>query len=358
MKRKNSAGWLPTLVGIAAMVCAMPAMAQAPAAAQPALAEAAKYEQSRGFPAAADSYRAALKAAGGHCYECLEGLERVQMKLDLFKDAAATAAQMVKEAAEPATKAQAEYREGDALFALYFAQSEGRGGIDKDPKKAALALKSAEAVLQQGEADDPGNEALRMMHGRALAAMKRDEDAGREFAACAAAPGASAQECTRATHFVKDVSLARNEPAPHFELKTLDGKPASLDTLAGKVVLIDFWATWCSVCARDSDYIQGVAESFDDQPFVLLEVSADDNIDTVRNFVKEHRLEGMQTWDDGRAVADQFHVAGYPTYVVLDGDGTIRMRVVGIEGDIKGMVRKLLTAPPPDPRTPLPKAGQ
>jgi thiol-disulfide isomerase/thioredoxin len=347
------------MFGVALSLCvASRSVAQTPPAAQPALAEAARYEQTRGFPAAADSYRAALKAAGGHCFECLDGLERVQMKLDLFKDAAATAAQMAKDAPDAAIKAQAEYREGDALFALYFAQTDGRGAIDKDPKKAAASLKSAEAVLQQGEADDPANEPLRMMHGRVLAAMKRDEDASREFAACAAAPGASEQECTRATHFRQDVSLARSEPAPHFALKTIDGKPVSLDSLSGKVVLIDFWATWCSVCARDSDYIQGLGESFDDKPFILLEVSADDELATVRNYVKDHRLGGTQTWDEGRAVADQFHVTGYPTYVVLDGDGTIRMRAVGIEGDLKGMVKKLLAAPPPDPRTPLPKPSQ
>jgi thiol-disulfide isomerase/thioredoxin len=197
-------------------------------------------------------------------------------------------------------------------------------------------------MAARAESDDPASEPARMLHARVLAAMRRDADAAREFTVCAADPGVSAEECTRAKHLATNVELARSEPAPAFELKTADGKPVSLDSLAGKVVLIDFWATWCSACRSDAGYIQSTAEMFDKSKFVLLEVSADDSRNTWENYVREHRMQGVNVWDDQHTVADRFHVAGYPTYVVLDGDGVMRMRALGTEGDLKGTVRKLL----------------
>jgi len=335
--------------------------AQVAAVVQHQLVEGEQYEQRQQLSAAADSYRAALKAAGGNCMSCLDALARVQLTMELYKDSAATAAQMAKQSPDVKAKAQAEYREGLALFQQYFAQSDGRGAIDKDPKKAMAALRQADLVLQQGVADDPANEAARMLHGRVLAALKRDEDAEREFIACAAAPGASEQECTRALHFAKDVAAARDEPAPQFTLKTVDGKNISLDSLAGKVVLIDFWATWCKYCVRDSDYVQSMLDSFDKDKFVLLEVDVDETEAVWTNYLSDHRLHGVQTRDDKHEVTSLFHVGAYPTYVIVDGDGTVRLRATGIEGDLKGTVRKLLAdaarTPPSETRTPLPKTG-
>jgi len=335
--------------------------AQASATVQHQMAEGRQYEQRQQLSAAADSYRAALKAAGGSCMDCLDALARVQLTMELYKDSAATAAQMAKQSPDARTKAQAEYREGLALFQQYFAQSDGRGAIDKDPKKASAALKQADVVLAQGVADDPANEAARMLHGRVLAALKRDEEAEREFTACAAVPGTSEQECARALHFAKDVAAARDEPAPQFTLKTVDGARVSLDSLAGKVVLIDFWATWCQYCVRDSDYVQSMVDSFDKDKFVLLEVDVDESETKWSNYVSDHRLQGVQTRDDKGEMASLFHVGGYPTYVIVDGDGTVRLRATGIEGDLKGTVRKLLAdaakTPAAETRTPLSKSG-
>jgi thiol-disulfide isomerase/thioredoxin len=334
--------------------------AQVPDAAQKLFADGAKYEKGKQLSAAVDSYRSALKASGGHCLPCLDALARVQMDMELYKDSAGTAAQMAAQAPDAKARAQAEFREGLAYFRLYFAQIEGEGAIDKDPKHAANSLKQAEAVLKQGETDAPEDEAVRMLHGRALAAMKRDEEASHEFAACAAASGASPEECARAQRFAKDVSLARGEPVPMFEVKAMDGKTVSLDSLAGKVVLVDFWATWCTYCKRDSDYIQSMLDSFDDGRFVLLEVNVDENEAAWRQYVKDERLQGLQTRDETKEMRSLFHVSGYPTYVIFDGDGIVRERAVGIEGDLKGTVRKLLTtapAVPADAHKPLPKSA-
>jgi len=329
-------------VGVASMAARAQSAIDVPPSAEKAMAAGAKYERDRQYPGAMDSYRLAVKQAGGHCTACLAALMRVQLKLDLLHDAEGTIKQMTSSAGDAKSRAQGELLGAQVFYSLYFAQTEGRGGDEKNPRKAAASLKEAETMSERAASDDPASEPARMLHARVLAAMRRDADATREFTACAAAPGVSAEECTRAKHLAGNVEIARREPAPTFELKTIDGKPVSLDALAGKVVLIDFWATWCSACRSDSGYIQSTAEMFDKSKFVLLEVSADDSRNTWENYVREHRMQGVNVWDDQHTVADMFHVAGYPTYVVLDGDGVMRMRALGTEGDLKGTVRKLI----------------
>ncbi len=158
-----------------------------------------------------------------------------------------------------------------------------------------------------------------------------------------------------------NVASAREEPAPAFQIDTMDGKSVSLDSLAGKVVLVDFWATWCTYCRRDSDYVQSMLDSFPDGRFVLLEVDVDENRDQWLNYVKGNRLQGLQTRDASKDMQSAFHVKGFPTYVIFDANGTVRLRATGIEGDLRGTVRKLLaedTGTPADAtREKLPKAS-
>jgi len=163
--------------------------ATVPAAVQHAFEQGRDLEKRQQLTGAVDSYQAAVKAASGRCDGCMEAILRTQMKMEDFKAAAGTAAMMARNAPDAKAKAQAEKREGLAFYEQYFAQSEGRGGVDKNPKKAADSLKQAEAVLAQSVADDASDEPIRMLHARVMAAQKRDEDASKEFAACAATPG-------------------------------------------------------------------------------------------------------------------------------------------------------------------------
>jgi len=332
---------LLTVSCLAAYGQAIPDAPDLPAAAQSAFRQGVDYEQRQQLGSALDSYKAAQKQAG-HSVDCLRAIQRVQMKMESFKDAAATSTKMASLAQDPKEKAAAEFLEGQALYRQSLAYTAGAGNYDKNPKRALESLKQAQEVLARGAADDPNNEPLLMLYGRILAAQHQDEEARREFTACAAVPGTSAAEGARARRLSSNIDSARTEPVPPFELKTIDGETVSRDSLAGKVVLVDFWATWCPACRSDSGYVQSLLDSFHDGRFVLLEVDVDENRSAWTQYVKANRLKGTQTRDEDKSAQFAFHVSAFPTYVIIDGNGSVRMRATGTEGDLRGTVRKLL----------------
>ena len=216
----------------------------------------------------------------------------------------------------------------EVYYRQWSAYTTGGGAYEKNPKRAEQSLEKSEAALARASAYDPTDEPLRMLHAHVLAALHRDEDASREFIACAAIPGTSSTECTRALKLSHNAELGRLEPAPSFKATTMDGQPVSLDALAGKVVLIDFWGSWCHFCVRDSGYVQSMLDSFDPKSFVLLEVDEGDTPDTWSNYVKSNRMQGVQVQDANRQLQSLFHVSGFPTYIILDRDGLIHNRVL------------------------------
>ena len=312
-----------------------------PAAAQSAYKQGADYEQRQQLGSALDSYKAAQKQAG-QSLDCLRAIQRVQMKMESYKDAAATGAKMASLAHDPKEKAAAEFLEGQALYGQSLAYTAGAGNYDKNPRRALESLKQAQDVLARGAVDDPNNEPLLMLYGRILAALHQDDEARREFTACAAVAGTSPAECARARRLSSNIDSARNEPVPPFELKTIDGETVSRDSLAGKVVLVDFWATWCPACRSDSGYVQSLLDSFHDGRFVLLEVDVDENRSAWVQYLNANRLKGTQTRDDDKSAQFAFHISAFPTYIVIDGNGSVRMRALGTEGDLRGTIRQLL----------------
>jgi thiol-disulfide isomerase/thioredoxin len=300
-------------------------------------------EHQQFFDIALEKYQAALKAAPGS-QVCMEAILRIQNDMGDDKAQLATAAKMIASATDAKAKAHAEALQADIYYRQFHAYNDGRGAYEKDPKRAQDALRKSEAAYERAAQDDPQNEPQRMMYAHVLASLHRDEDSSREFAACAAIPGTSSPECARALRLAKSAELGRYEPAPALSASTLDGKPVSLDGLAGKVVLIDFWGSWCKFCVRDSDYVQSLLESFDANSFVLLEVNEGDSEERWKSYVKEHQLKGMQTHDSGETLQSLFRVSGFPTYVILDADGLVRSRYVGARGDLRGDVRKLISA--------------
>jgi thiol-disulfide isomerase/thioredoxin len=119
---------------------------------------------------------------------------------------------------------------------------------------------------------------------------------------------------------------------PDLAGETVEGKPARLSDLRGKVVVFDVWATWCGPCKAMIPHERELVKRLDGKPFALVSVSADDEKGTLTEFLKETDMPWTHWWGgaDGKKLIKELHVRHYPTIYVLDADGVIRYK--GVRG--------------------------
>ncbi|HKI68997.1 MAG TPA: TIGR03435 family protein [Verrucomicrobiae bacterium] len=114
-------------------------------------------------------------------------------------------------------------------------------------------------------------------------------------------------------------------PPPLALTKTVQGPPASeisWDKLKGKVVVLEFWATWCGPCVKAIPHLNELVEEFKGKPVVFISVTSE-NEDVVRLFLKKHPIKAWIGLDDYEVLNKEFHVEGIPHAVIVGSDGRI-----------------------------------
>jgi len=117
--------------------------------------------------------------------------------------------------------------------------------------------------------------------------------------------------------------------AAPFELTTLDGKVVKSSELAGKVVLVNFWATWCGPCKEEMPSLARLQEQLDPTRFVLLTVTTDLQRQGIAHFLSRLGVSMPVLFDEDQEVSRSFMVRGLPTTIVIARDGTLVGRAVG-----------------------------
>ena len=107
-----------------------------------------------------------------------------------------------------------------------------------------------------------------------------------------------------------------------FTLTDLQGKTWSLGQLRGKVVMVNFWATWCPPCQKEMPDLQALYSRFKDQGFVILALS-DEEIGKVRPFIAQRQITYPILLDAGGKVAEAFRVDGIPKSFVYNREGKL-----------------------------------
>jgi len=134
-------------------------------------------------------------------------------------------------------------------------------------------------------------------------------------------------------------------PVMELKIKTLDGKTIDLKDLRGKVVLLDFWATWCAPCIEALPRTKKLYETYHAKGLELIGVSLDDSVDVVRKFVKEKQIPWPQYCDaKGGAgpVEEKFQVGAVPTLILLDKTGRVAARLSGLsEPEMVALEKKI-----------------
>ncbi|MDP8299450.1 MAG: redoxin domain-containing protein [Candidatus Tantalella remota] len=138
---------------------------------------------------------------------------------------------------------------------------------------------------------------------------------------------------------------ANADMAPDFTLKDLDGNNYSFASTKGKVVILDFWATWCPPCRIGIPEFQALYEQYKDKGLVVVGVALDQGgVQVVKPFVKKNGVTYLVAIGDRGVVAAYGGIRGIPTTFVIDRQGKIVQKYVGyrekkiFEADIKKLL--------------------
>jgi thiol-disulfide isomerase/thioredoxin len=279
---------------------------------------------------ALDGFRKANKQDGGHCAECLHRAYANADRASAYKDAE----QIAREWLLIAPEGEKAAIHGGLANAL-----QNQGLSSKKDKFFEESCAEYQTALQL----KPDFSTAHYRLGISLAFLHRDDEARKEFSAFLDQDRISPAYHDRAERFVERVELARAKMAPPFSVVTLDGQHISMDSLAGKVVLIDFWATWCGPCREALPRIQSIAKRFAGQPLVVLSVSLDSDDAKWKAFVEKNGMTWMQTRDGGFGgkISSLFGVNAIPATFTIDADGVLEDQHVG-DADIEGKLKKLV----------------
>jgi thiol-disulfide isomerase/thioredoxin len=194
-----------------------------------------------------------------------------------------------------------------------------------DHKKLLLAESEFRSALQL----EPKSAMLHMNLARVLLRQSKDDEGKQELETCLSMnPGAHL--AVEARRLLADPRRAREEIAPEFELTTLQGQQMSLSQLAGRVVVMDFWATWCPPCRASVPELKQLTKKYPTDKLVLISVSADKDENEWREFVAKKNMDWAQYRDTDHKVLDAFAIRAFPTYLVIDGDGVVKERITGL----------------------------
>lgn len=240
------------------------------------------------------------------------------MGLEAYKNVAQSADKVVEFAgADTELQAQAYNLKGIALQR----QSDGA----KDQKK----LQEAETALRQALAAKGDFAEARYNLGVILLQQNRDPDGISELKKyIEMAP--NQPNAAAAGKLIENPRRAREPFAPDFSITTAEGEYISLEDLKGKVVLLDFWGTWCPPCVASLPALRSLYKKYSkDSSFVMIGISVRDEEETWRAFTAAEKMVWPQFRDAENKVQRAFAVNRFPTYIVLDHEGIIRYRASG-----------------------------
>lgn len=137
-------------------------------------------------------------------------------------------------------------------------------------------------------------------------------------------------------------ALDNREPAPRFTATTLDGEKYTNESLVGKIVLLQFWATWCQYCRRDQPAVDALVRDFAGKGLVVLAVNVGESKKKVKRYLDDSPRACKIVLTENTNLAAIFAANAYPLYVLIDKDGKIVDKQNGAAGEesLRRLLRK------------------
>jgi cytochrome c biogenesis protein CcmG, thiol:disulfide interchange protein DsbE len=130
----------------------------------------------------------------------------------------------------------------------------------------------------------------------------------------------------------KSPSGGSGQPAPQFSLPNLDGKQIQLKDFSNKVVIVDFWATWCAPCREEIPHLNRLYQDYRGRGFEIIGISMDtDEPANIKKFTKEFRMEYTVVIGNEGVAQDFGGILGYPTTIIIDRKGNMVKKYTGFQ---------------------------
>jgi peroxiredoxin len=271
----------------------------------------------RKYEDALKRFKRANEMRGKKSAECYNLMTEAYLGLEAYKNVIESAEKVIELAA------------GDKDLMLRAYNSKGRALQAQAEKKDQKKLQAAEAAFRQALSIEGASPLIRYNLGVVLMQLNRDPEGIAEMKQYM-------QLQLEGPHFESARQLAdnprraRENYAPDFSFTSLQGEYISLEELRGKVVVIDFWGTWCPPCVESVPELRNMYKRHSkDGSFVLLGISSDGDEDAWREFTEKNKMVWPQYRDEDRRIQRAFGVRAFPTYIVIDHEGIVQFLSVG-----------------------------
>jgi peroxiredoxin len=278
------------------------------------------------FEDALKHFKKANELRDKKCAECLNLMADAYFGLEAYKNVIETADKVLALAGD------------DKQLLLKAYNNKGLALQSSAEKKDQKKLQAAEAVFRQALTIEGVPPIVRYNIGVVLLQLNRDPEGIAELQEYVKLqPKANYTETAK--KLIANPRRARENYAPDFSFTTSDGEHISLDDLQGKVVLIDFWGTWCPPCVESVPELRNLHKKYSKEPsFVLIGISSDTDDEVWRDFTEKNKMLWPQYRDKDRRILRAFGVRSYPTYVIIDHEGIVRHRSVGMTWSRAGIL--------------------
>jgi len=289
---------------------------------------------------ALNEFRRAAKLKDDKCAECFQRIGQIYLQLQRLKESAAA----LRQAAELKPPNEAEMY--NILGVVLYLQNEKQAFED-----AVIALQKS-IELSKGKV-------VKAYYNLGFALIK----SGKEQEGVAVLKqflerDSGATEASQARAVIANVNMVDAKVAPTFVVKSHTGEDLALEKFKGKVVLLDFWASWCVPCRVDMPEVRKIWKQYGGDRFAIIGINLDSNRALFEAYMKEEGITWVQYYDGlgwGNKISRLYGVYAIPHTVLIDQDGVIK--AIGLRGDgLAARIGELMTAPPKNPaKTPASK---
>jgi cytochrome c biogenesis protein CcmG/thiol:disulfide interchange protein DsbE len=138
--------------------------------------------------------------------------------------------------------------------------------------------------------------------------------------------------------------LQLGEPAPDFTLEAFDGRRLDTEEMRGRVVVVNFWASWCVTCVDEAEELEQAYQMYQDQGVEFIGVDWSDTESKALAYLDQYGITYPNGPDLGQRIYQAYRVRGVPETYVLAPDGTLALVKIGAFQSLEGIVRAIETA--------------